>query len=272
MNRKNADRSKQKKKRTAKDIVLDILLVVFLLIAVGSGTYLGRYYYIAKNAQNNFNDLKGMLDTDGDDTEKVTVEVSDKSKDNGEKKILKKFEKLYEKNSDIAGWLTIDGTTIDYPVMYTPDDNDYYLHLDFDKNCRPFDDRTDNVLIYGHNMKSGIMFRELLQYEDESFYKKHKNIKFDTLYETGTYEVIGAFRSEIYPDDDTEHYHYYEFFNAADKAEFDEYIDFVKSNTSYDSGVTAEYGDELITLSTCASHTEDGRFVVVARRITGDDK
>ena len=60
--------------------------------------------------------------------------------------------------------------------------------------------------------------------------------------------------------------------NAADKAEFDEYIDFVKSNTSYDSGVTAEYGDELITLSTCASHTEDGRFVVVARRITGDDK
>ena len=218
------------------------------------------------------------------DTEKVTVEVSDKSKDNGEKKILKKFEKLYEKNSDIAGWLTIDGTTIDYPVMYTPDDNDYYLHLDFDKNwsdpgtpfidtnCRPFDDRTDNVLIYGHNMKSGVMFRELLQYEDESFYKKHKNIKFDTLYETGTYEVIGAFRSEIYPDDDTEHYHYYEFFNAADKAEFDEYIDFVKSNTSYDSGVTAEYGDELITLSTCASHTEDGRFVVVARRITGDDK
>ena len=99
MNRKNADRSKQKKKRTAKDIVLDILLVVFLLIAVGSGAYLGRYYYIAKNAQNNFNDLKGMLDTDGDDTEKVTVEVSDKSKDNGEKKILKKFEKLYEKNS-----------------------------------------------------------------------------------------------------------------------------------------------------------------------------
>ena len=127
MNKKNAGRSKQKKKRTAKDIVLDILLVVFLLIAVGSGAYLGRYYYIAKNAQNNFNDLKGMLDTDGDDTEKVTVEVLDKSKDNGEKKILKKFEKLYEKNSDIAGWLTIDGTTIDYPVMYTPDDNDYYL-------------------------------------------------------------------------------------------------------------------------------------------------
>ena len=284
MNKKNAGRSKQKKKGTAKDIVLDILLVFFLLIAVGSGAYLGRYYYIAKNAQNNFNDLKGMLDTDGDNTEKVTVEVSDKSKDKGEKKILKKFDKLYEKNSDIAGWLTIDGTTIDYPVMYTPDDNDYYLHLDFDKNwsdpgtpfidtnCRPFDDRTDNVLIYGHNMKSGIMFRELLQYEDESFYKEHKNIKFDTLYEIGTYEVIGAFRSEIYPDDDTEHYHYYEFFDAADKAEFDEYIDFVKSNTSYDSDVTAEYGDELITLSTCASHTEDGRFVVVARKITGDDK
>lgn len=274
---------KYKKKKTFKDRILDLILVFLLLVALGSGGYLARYYYIAKTAQNNFDDLKALLETDDTETD-VTVDSSDGEKSSskyvdGPGEILRKYKRLYDKNSDIAGWLTIDDTTIDYPVMYTPGDNEYYLHLDFnknwsdpgtpfiDENCRPFDDRTTNVLIYGHNMKSGIMFRELLQYEDENYCKSHKIIKFDTIYETGRYEVVGAFRAQIYSADDTEHYHYYEFFNASDKEEFDEYIDFVKQNTSYDTGITPEYGDELLTLSTCASHVEDGRFVVVARKI-----
>lgn len=277
------DKRKHKKKKTLKDRILDLILVLLLLVALGSGGYLARYYYMARTAQNNFDDLKSLMGADDTDSD-VSALGSDvggsPTKDNnGSGEILKKYKKLYDKNSDIAGWLTIDDTTIDYPVMYTPGDNEYYLHLDFDKNwsdpgtpfidenCRPFDDRTTNVLIYGHNMKSGIMFRELLQYEDEDFCKSHNIIKFDTIYETGRYEVVGAFRAEIYPSDDTEHYHYYEFFDAADKEEFDEYIDFVKQNTTYDTGITPEYGDELITLSTCASHVEDGRFVVVARKI-----
>lgn len=276
-------RRKYKKKKAFKDRILDLILVFLLLVALGSGGYLARYYYIAKTAQNNFEDLKALLETDDTETD-VTVDSSDGEKSsskyvNGSGEILRKYKRLYDKNRDIAGWLTIDDTTIDYPVMYTPGDNEYYLHLDFnknwsdpgtpfiDENCRPFDDRTTNVLIYGHNMKSGIMFRELLQYEDENYCKSHKIIKFDTIYETGRYEVVGAFRAQIYSAEDTEHYHYYEFFNASDKEEFDEYIDFVKQNTSYDTGITPEYGDELITLSTCASHVEDGRFVVVARKI-----
>ena len=276
-------RRKYKKKKAFKDRILDLILVFLLLVALGSGGYLARYYYIAKTAQNNFEDLKALLETDDTETD-VTVDSSDGEKSsskyvNGSGEILRKYKRLYDKNRDIAGWLTIDDTTIDYPVMYTPGDNEYYLHLDFnknwsdpgtpfiDENCRPFDDRTTNVLIYGHNMKSGIMFRELLQYEDENYCKSHKIIKFDTIYETGRYEVVGAFKAQIYSAEDTEHYHYYEFFNASDKEEFDEYIDFVKQNTSYDTGITPEYGDELITLSTCASHVEDGRFVVVARKI-----
>ena len=225
-----------------------------------------------------------MMDESGDESGTQDDDIGDKDKASvtavpSDKKMLKKFQKLYAKNNDIAGWLTIEDTTIDYPVMYTPGENEYYLHLDFDKNwsdpgtpfidenCRPFDDRTTNLLIYGHNMRSGIMFRELLQYENEDFGKSHNIIRFDTLYETGRYEVVGAFRSQIYPENDTEHYHYYEFFDAQDKEEFDEFIDFVKENSSYDTGITPEYGDELITLSTCASHVEDGRFAVVARKI-----
>ncbi len=275
---------KNKKKKTAKDRLLDIILVLLIMTVLVSGGYLVRYYYIAHTAQNNFHNLKSMMDESGDESGIQDDDIGDKDKASvtavpSDKKMLKKFQKLYAKNNDIAGWLTIEDTTIDYPVMYTPGENEYYLHLDFDKNwsdpgtpfidenCRPFDDRTTNLLIYGHNMRSGIMFRELLQYENEDFCKSHNIIRFDTLYETGRYEVVGAFRSQIYPENDTEHYHYYEFFDAQDKEEFDEFIDFVKENSSYDTGITPEYGDELITLSTCASHVEDGRFAVVARKI-----
>lgn len=260
------------------NIILNIILVVCILTAVICGVYLGLYYYKAKIAQNDFQNLKALVDKKEDSTEMVNV-VSSDGNENKEKTILKKFEKLYKKNNDLAGWLTINGTTIDYPVMYTPEDSDYYLHADFERNwsdpgtpfidthCDPFENRTDNVLIYGHNMKSGIMFRELLQYEDENFYKEHKNIEFDTIYEIAEYEVVGAFRSQIYPEDDVDHYHYYEFWNANDEEDFDTYIKFVKENTAYDTGITPKYGDELITLSTCASHTENGRFVVVAMKI-----
>ena len=275
---------KNKKKKTAKDRLLDIILVLLVMTALVSGGYLVRYYYIAHTAQNNFHNLKSMMDESGDESGTQDDDIGDKDKASvtavpSDKNMLKKFQKLYAKNNDIAGWLTIEDTTLDYPVMYTPGENEYYLHLDFDKNwsdpgtpfidenCRPFDDRTTNLLIYGHNMRSGIMFRELLQYENEDFGKSHNIIRFDTLYETGRYEVVGAFRSQIYPENDTEHYHYYEFFDAQDKEEFDEFIDFVKKNSSYDTGITPEYGDELITLSTCASHVEDGRFAVVARKI-----
>ena len=272
---------KNKRKKTAKDIILDICLVVLLLVAAGSGAYIVRYYYVARTAQNNFDNLKDLMDdgqvSDGENDVKITLPSG--TDDKSSVTILKRFEKLYEKNSDLAGWLTIDGTTIDYPVMYTPEDNEYYLHLDFDKNwsdpgtpfidshCRPFADRTSNVLIYGHNMKSGIMFRELLQYQNEDFYKEHTTIEFDTLYELGTYEVIAAFKAQIYADGDVDHYHYYEFFNADNKEEFDEYVNFAKSNTAYTIEESAQYGDELITLSTCSSHTDEGRFVVVAKKV-----
>jgi sortase B len=206
----------------------------------------------------------------------------------------------------LIGWLRIDGTDIDYPVMYTPDDMEYYLHKNFDKeysyagtlfidkNCTPValsgnssenaTDNTDNnentenannvgavsdnIIIYGHNMKSGTMFHQLLDYEDEDFYKEHKYIAFDTLAGEGTYEVIAAFRTKVYSDDDTEHYKYYKFYNAADEDEFNEFVNYAKSNTPYAISETASYGDKLITLSTCAYHTTNGRYVVVAKKIS----
>jgi sortase B len=266
----------ENKKRRKKDIILNILLVIFFLVAVGCAGYLGHYYYVSSRTQKNFKELKNLMtedDSQGDSTQETA------SADDEPKVMLKKFEKLYEQNSDIAGWITIDGTNIDYPVMFTPEDGDYYLYLNFDEEwelpgtpfiddrCRVFDNRTTNLLIYGHNIQSGIMFHQLLNYTDEDFYKEHKYIQFDTLYEEATYEIVAAFKTQIYAESDTEHYHYDNFIDVDNEKDFDEYISFAKGCMEYNIDTTASYGDELITLSTCSHHVTDGRFVVVAKKI-----
>ena len=116
-------------------------------------------------------------------------------------------------------------------------------------------------------MKSGKMFGKLQNYEDKEFYEAHKTFVFDTIREHREYQVLSVFRGQAYAADDTEHFHYYDFINAEDQAAFDQFVEQVTSLSQYQTGVTAEYGDELLTLSTCAYHKEEGRFVVVAKRI-----
>ena len=195
-----------------------------------------------------------------------------------EPEMLPSMKDLYERNGDIAGCLTIEGTAIDYPVMYTPQDGEYYLFRTFEKEEDPakqgclfidehcqIEPRSTNLLIHGHNMKNGSMFRALLGYKEEDFYKEHPLIRYTTLYEEETYEIIAVFRSEIFRQDD-DVFKYYHFFNAESKEEFDDYVENCKALERYDTGITAEYGDELLTLSTCDYYTENGRLVVVARK------
>jgi Uncharacterized protein conserved in bacteria len=191
--------------------------------------------------------------------------------------MLESYSGLYAQNSDMAGWIRIDGTEIDYPVMFTPDDGEFYIDHGFDKNSSksgvPFIDKRcavdppgTNTIIYGHHMKNGAMFAGLLAYEDEAFYKAHPLIRFDSLYEHREYEIIAVFRSQIYRKRDRV-FKFYNFLNAADPADFDEYIANIKALSLYDTGLGASYGDELITLVTCAYHTENGEFAVIARKI-----
>lgn len=189
--------------------------------------------------------------------------------------ILDQYDELSQQNSDMIGWIKIDGTEIDYPVMYTGDD--FYLSHGFNredsKSGLPYIDKRcfvapfgSNTIIYGHNMKNKTMFSSLLNYKERNYYKEHPIIRFDTLYETQEYEIVAAFESEAYQKSDTVFKHY-NFLNADDKAAFDEYVSGIKALSLYDTGNKPEYGDELITLMTCSYHTENGRFVVVARQI-----
>lgn len=188
--------------------------------------------------------------------------------------ILKQYQELYEENKDLIGWIKIDGTVIDFPVMYTADD--FYLNHDFNKDSSksgvPYIDKrctvapfATNTIIYGHHMKNGKMFASLELYKDESYYKEHPIIQFDTLYEQQQFEIIAVFKSQIYRKSDTVFKHY-NFLNAESESDFDEYMDNIKALSLYSTGRSAIYGDQLLTLSTCAYHTENGQFLVVARR------
>ena len=280
---KNQARMKRKKRVNT---VLNILLVFFILVFLGSAAYLGFYFYKIHKAQDSFDSLKAMIkdnrsvnpqtgkDDHNPDADYITYDTIDGVT------VQSKFVDIYNMNKEFIGWLTIPDTNIDYPVMYTPADEQKYLHLDFDQNysssgtlfvaksANPIKP-SDNVLIYGHNMKAGTMFHSLLSYEKEEFYQAHKTFEFDTLSDDGKYEVIAAFRTQI-DEDDPSLFKYYESFNFSDEKSFDEYVEKAKSLTPYTIDTTAKYGDKLLTLSTCAYHTNEGRYVIVAKKVKND--
>ena len=188
--------------------------------------------------------------------------------------MLQQYVGLYEENRDLVGWLSIEGMKIDYPVMQNGDDK-YYLHRDFYGNDSKYGclyvrkqadlDAGTNFIIYGHNMKDGSMFGDLDRYLEESFYKEHPTVSFDTLYEERTYEILAVFRSQVYNADD-DVFKYYQFYEADTQEEFEDFYGNIKELSLYDTGVEAKFGDTFLTLSTCAYHVPDGRLVVVAKR------
>ena len=118
-------------------------------------------------------------------------------------------------------------------------------------------------------MNNGSQFATIMDYENKAFWEEHPVIYLSTLYETRTYEVLACFRDRVYYKYE-DVFKFYQFIDAEDEAAFDEAYNYFKNKSCYDTGVTAEYGDDLITLVTCAYHTDNGRFVVVAKRVHDD--
>lgn len=194
-----------------------------------------------------------------------------------EPQMIPRLAQLYAENPDIAGWITIPDTVVDYPVMFTPEDPEKYLRTNFEGKFEvaglPFvdgscsmDPESDNLIIYGHNMNNGTMFRTLMKYEQKNYWEEHPTITFSTLYEERTYEIIAAFYDRVYYTHENV-FKFYKFIDAEDEADFAYAMENYKEKALYDTGVTAEFGDNLITLVTCAYHTDNGRFVVVAKQV-----
>ena len=203
--------------------------------------------------------------------------------------ILPEYREIYEKNNEVVGWLKIDGTIIDYPVLQRKEDEEFYIHHDFygrksANGCLVMDSDSEagigrkadsyingtppstNIIIHGHHLIVKEMFADLVKYEKKSYGLEHHLICFDSLYERREYELISAFYSKVYEKDE-DVFKYYNFFNAENEEEFDDFYKNIKKLSLYDTGVEASFGDEFITLSTCAYHTENGRFVVVGKRV-----
>lgn len=252
-----------------------LLQILFLCIFIICGIYLINSCSKKNQTKKDYDYLRDMVEQPTPNNEKHTEYThieEERYESNG---MLSRYYDLYMINNDMAGWIKIDGTDIDYPVMYNPESNAYYLHRNFEKqnnsNGIPFMDYqctpnefSDNVIIYGHNLRNGTMFHDLLEYKSKAFWETHPVIQYDTMYNRCKYEIFAVFRTAVGSGNE---FKYYEFINAQSKEDFDVYVNACIDNSIYNTGIRPEYGETLLTLSTCSYNANNERFVVVGRQI-----
>lgn len=257
---KKKEKHERKSKKTNKKTRL-FLTIIFLCGIF----YISNYIYKDLKSKKETNNILSEIKID---RTKITQSKTER---------ILQIEELQKKNKEIIGWLEIEGTNINYPVVQGKD-NDYYVthnyKKEYSKDGSIFLDKdydwtkpSSNLLLYGHNNKNGIMFEQLLKYKEENFYKKHKKIKFATNTEESHYEILAVFYSRVYYKKEENVFRYYYFVNASDEQEYNEFVNNAKKVSIYETGVTAKYGEQLLTLSTCEYSQEDGRFAVVAKKI-----
>ncbi len=250
-------KSKHGTKTNNKRIIF-ILILAILVIAI----FIGYKYYTYKQNSNILDDIKI------DETKIAEPVVTER---------MLQLEELKKENEDIKAWIEIPNTKINFPVLQGTDNEYYMKHTykkEYSKDGSIFLDKdynwnlpSSNLLIYGHNNKNGNMFQDLLKYENESYYKEHPTIRFTTTAEDCEYEIISVFKSRVYYKSEKDVFRYYYFINAETEADYNNYVEESKKVSLYDTGKTATYGEQLLTLSTCEYSQQDGRFVIVARKV-----
>lgn len=243
-------------------ITLIQILLIFVLVICGVNLY--KDYAHKRQDEQGFEDLKKVEATQNPDETADDEEVR-----------FARYKELYEKNTDFVGWIKINDTNIDYPVVQNKTSNAYYLHRDFEREYSssgiPFMDfqcdayaTSDNTVIYAHNMRNGTMFHDLLKYADEEFLKNHTIVEFDTRNNTAKYEVFAVIRTKVGSEKE---FKYYDFINAKTPADFDAFIKECIRLSIHKTEIIPGHGEKILTLSTCSYNTDNERFVVFARRI-----
>ena len=265
-----------------------LFLVLSGLLAIGFLGIFGIYIYQQKSneyQQNKLGELKGVgidrgADKDGSDPVSEGSVTITRTQDKDIPEVLEEYKVIYQQHKKLIGWLKFDdkdiGGKYGFPVMQT-EDNEFFLshnsELKSDKNGAIFLDTncdvlkpSTNFILYGHHMKSGAMFGNLDHYAKESYWKKYPYVSFDTIYEKGIYQVMYVFRSHVFSEEEIA-FKYYQFTDCISATEFDSYMEEMAKMSLYDTGVTAQFGDQLLTLSTCDYQEQDGRFVVVCKKV-----
>lgn len=272
-----------------------ILLILLVTIMVTSILYLIDYYRKTNNDNEMFKSLE-QVETNKNESESSSFEEDSKLSNNVENNQIDNsssnrqnstlrlkansysnfdLKSLKIKNGDTEGWIKIDGTRINYPVMQN---GDFYLHNNFYKKYSisgtPYlasycnINSSDNLIIYGHHMSNGSMFAGLDIYKTYNGYKNHKYIKFFTLIDDKTienqYEVVGAYK--VQPNTEVANI-LYGTTKFKDEEDFNKYARILKDKRLYSTGANLSYGDKFITLSTCEYSQKNGRLVVVGKKI-----
>lgn len=202
--------------------------------------------------------------------------VTEEPKENLVTERMLQVQELKKENEDIVGWLEIEGTEVSFPVLQG-DDNEYYMKHTYDKQYSSdgsiFLDKdydwnlpSSNLLIYGHNNLDGNMFQHLIDYKNEEYYKQHSSIKFTTVESDDIYDILAVFKSRVYYQNEKNVFRYYYFINVENEDEYNYYVEEAKKASLYETGITAKYGEQLLTLSTCDYEEKDGRFAIVAKK------
>ena len=262
--------------------LLFTVTVILLLVAFSVSAFMvGKYVIEGKKSEDRFAELANQASAAAT-TEAPTEATEDSTGPTEgttaptEPKMIAGYEEIYNQNNDLVGWIKMEGTRMNYPVMQTPDDPNYYLYRDFDKkdstrgSIYAWGDAdinmpSDNITIFGHNMADGSMFNCLGAYTSKYAWENNPLIIFDTLYEYHTYKIFAVFKTSANVG---QGFSYHKFVDAANEKEFNDFVAKCKDLSFYDTGITPVYGDKLIALSTCEYTLDNGRLVVCAVRIT----
>ena len=194
------------------------------------------------------------------------------------KEVFKTIIDLQKENTDVKGWIKINDTNINYPLLQGLD-NDYYLNRNYQKEYSSYgsifidkdsnlDDVNSNVIIYGHSMNDKEMFQNLLNYANKEYYDSHKIIEIYTNNEARKYEIVTVFKSRVFYQDEQNVFRYYYCHDLSSEEKYNDYVNNSKNLELYNTGVDAHFGEQLITLITCEYSEDNGRMVVVAKRVS----
>lgn len=274
-----------------KEKIKKFLSIILLIVFIVSIIYIVTYLYTSYKDENNIKELQSIMnfvrvhrnstETDLDvNTDEINqdeninkIAYEDFESSENDFAVLN-FKEVQKINSDIVAWLKIDGTVINYPVLQG-EDNDYYLYKNYKKDYSrygsvfvdyryDFEKGNQNFLVYGHNNNDDMMFNDLLKYNGKEFLDEHSKINLITSKENSTYKIISVFKSKVYGKDETNVFKYYNYIDLSNEETFEEFSQNIKNKSLYNIEYELEYGDELLTLSTCEYSVPNGRFVVVA--------
>lgn len=211
-------------------------------------------------------------------TEEATTEAPTEKPE-----LTEKAKELLAQNPDTVGWITIENTNVDNPVVQYSD-NEFYLDHSFEREhfragtvfmdyrdvFGPDEEaQSENIILYGHNMANNTMFGSLRRYrQDKSYYKRAPFITLESNYRTYEYVIFGLVITE---GSWQASWRYWDMENLSMRSKYNAYVETVRKKSLTEIPVDVQYGDKLLTLSTCYSDKDDSRFLVVARRLRPDE-